>query len=154
MDITFPTTRAGFRNQFDDIHNSLIVFEPEVRYPLALKVAACAIVIVIDMAQWRICLVSDDGIPYNTKIAQVDDEENGHLALDSTVEALTKLMIHWNKQTISNMIFEEKTIEDLKEVTTEQDLIPGILAVTLQNSDATPCIYISPERCSEADVAL
>ncbi len=59
------------------------------------------------MAQWRICLVSDDGIPYKTKIAQVDDEENGHLALDSTVEALTKLMIHWNERTI----FEEKTIE-------------------------------------------
>ncbi len=146
MDIIFPTTRAGFRNQLDDIHNSLTVFEPKVRCPLALKDAACAIVNVIDMAQWRICLVSDNGIPYKTKIAQVDDEENGHLALDSTVEALTKLMIHWNKRTISNMIFEEKTIEDLKEVTTEQDLIPGIFAIKLQNSDATPCIYISPER--------
>ncbi len=111
MDITFPTTRAGFRNQFDDIHNSLIVFEPNVRYPLALKDAACAIVNVIDMAQWRICLVSDDGVPSRTKIAQVDDDENGHLALDSTVEAFTKLMIYWNKQTISNIIFEEKTIE-------------------------------------------
>ena len=91
-------------------------------------------------------MVSDDGIPHRTKIAQVDDDENGHLALDSTVEALTKLMIHWNERTISNVIFEEKSIEDLKEVTTEQDLIPGILAVKLQNSDATPCMCISPER--------
>lgn len=146
MDNTLPTTRAGFRSQVDAIHNILTVFEPNVRYPLALEYAACTIVKVIDMAQWRICLVSDDGIPHRTKIAQVDDDENGHLALDSTVEALTKLMIHWNERTISNVIFEEKSIEDLKEVTTEQDLIPGILAVKLQNSDATPCMCISPER--------
>ncbi len=146
MDINFLTTPAGFRTQIDAIRDSLSVFEPNVRYPLALKDAACEIVKVIDMAQWRICLVSDDGVPYRTKIAQVDDDENGHLALDSTVEAFTKLMIHWNERTISNVIFEEKTIEDLKEVTTEQDLIPGILAVKLQSSDATPCMCISPER--------
>ncbi len=77
---------------------------------------------------------------------QVDDDMNGHLALDSTVEALTKLMNHWNKRTRSHMAFGKKDIWDLKEVMTEQDLIPGILAVKIQNFNTTPCMCRSPEE--------
>ena len=79
-------------------------------------------------------------------MVQVDDDMNGHLALDSTVEALTKLMNLWNKRTRSHLAFGKKDIGDLKEVMTEQDLIPGILAVKIQSFNTTPCICISPEE--------
>ncbi len=59
-------------------------------------------------------MVSDDGVPSRTRMVQVDDDMNGHLALDSTVEALTKLMNLWNKRTRSHVAFGKKDIGDLK----------------------------------------